>query len=210
MVSIALKGYARKIATQPDSRLPVTPEIMRLIKQNVRYFDSLSHNQLVLWSAFALMFFSFLRVSELLNLNSCDVAVFDSVIEIFIRRSKTDQFGRGEKITVRATDNSICPVRAIKKLLDSHGANLIPLSAPLLSLSGDSVLNRAQLVRALRFCLSSLPDSNLYNSHSYRIGAATTAAANGASLDVIKSVGRWKSSAYFGYIRQPRTAPRLC
>ena len=210
MVSVVLKGYARKMATKPDSRLPITPDIMRVIKQNIRYFDSSSHNQLVLWSAFALMFFSFLRVSELLNLNSCDVAVFDSVIEVHIKQSKTDQLCRGEKITVRATNNSICPVRAVRKLLESHIANLIPLSAPLLSLFGGSVLNRAHIVRALRFCLASLPDSSLYNTHSFRIGAATTAAANGASPDAIKAAGRWKSSAYFGYIRQPRTAPRLC
>ena len=39
-----------------------------------------------------------------------------------------------------------------------------------------------------------------YASHSFRIGAATTAAAAGLPAWMIKSLGRWSSNAYLSYI----------
>ena len=46
-----------------------------------------------------------------------------------------------------------------------------------------------------------------YASHSFRIGAATTAAATDIPAWLIKTLGRWSSNAYMDYIRCPRTAP---
>ena len=46
-------------------------------------------------------------------------------------------------------------------------------------------------------------DSSLYSGHSFRIGAASTAAANGIEDFLIQTLGRWKSSAYLAYIKIP-------
>jgi hypothetical protein len=43
--------------------------------------------------------------------------------------------------------------------------------------------------------------SNDYNAHSFRIGAATTAAMLGKNYDEIKYMGRWKSDSFKKYIR---------
>ena len=47
-------------------------------------------------------------------------------------------------------------------------------------------------------------DCRLYSGHSFRIGAATTAARHGLQDSLIKTLGRWESAAYSLYIRTPR------
>ena len=46
-------------------------------------------------------------------------------------------------------------------------------------------------------------DSDKYAGHSFRIGAASTAAAVGVEDSLIQTLGRWKSSAYLSYVRVP-------
>ena len=46
-------------------------------------------------------------------------------------------------------------------------------------------------------------DEKLYSGHSFRIGAATTAARGGIQDSLIKVLGRWQSAAYQIYIRTP-------
>ena len=43
-----------------------------------------------------------------------------------------------------------------------------------------------------------------YSGHSFRIGAATTAAQAGLEDSVVKTLGRWESAAYQQYIQTPR------
>ena len=47
-----------------------------------------------------------------------------------------------------------------------------------------------------------LPEQN-FAGHSFRIGAATTAASVGIEDSVIRTMGRWSSAAYLVYIRTP-------
>ena len=61
------------------------------------------------------------------------------------------------------------------------------------------------LVKKLREALGSTGmDVSGYSGHSFRIGAATTAAAVGIEDSMIKTLGRWESTAYLLYVRVSR------
>ncbi len=47
-------------------------------------------------------------------------------------------------------------------------------------------------------------DHSKYNGHSFRIGAATTAAAKGIEDSLIQTLGRWESLAYLQYVQIPK------
>ena len=68
-----------------------------------------------------------------------------------------------------------------------------------------SYLTRACSVQELkRASTTSGIDADKYNNHSFRIGAATTAAEKGIEDSRIQTLGRWKSTAYLLYVKLSR------
>ena len=213
-----LKGLKRQQACQgtpAKTRLPITPDILRSLKQ---LWDPSASNQDVamLWAACTLGFFGFLRCGEFTcpsrqaydpscHLSLEDVAIDSpttpSIMRVTLKQSKTDPFRQGVDIFLGATKNPLCPVMAMLAYLAIRGS----AAGPLFIRSNGSPLTRSFLVDSLKTALSQCGiDPAKYNGHSFRIGAATTAAACGIPDATIKMLGRWQSSAYSLYIRTPR------
>ena len=191
-------------------RLPITPNILRRIK---RVWASPTHGHKLLWAACLIAFFGFCRSGEItipqkgaydpkVHLSFRDVAVDQAsrprVVSLLLRRSKTDQSGRGVKIILGRTDHDLCPVGALMEYLMVRGSG----AGPLLQWSNGDPLTKTSLVTEVRQALHSagLPAKD-YAGHSFRIGAATSAAAAGVEDSTIQALGRWRSSAYLRYIR---------
>ena len=124
----------------------------------------------------------------------------DSASEIFQDRS----------IWARSYVNIIChrpenlPSEGNAHLL--QGERLLS-RGPLFVLADNRPLTRTSFVTMLRVVLGKLGlDSTLYAGHSFRIGAATTAAAAGLPDWLIQALGRWSSACYLRYIRVPLTS----
>lgn len=209
-----LKGIRRGGAALPKRhRLPITPDILRLIHQKWSQ-GVVCYNRVMLWAAFCLAFFGFLRAAEFTcNLNSdpslwlalADVQVDSHLnprcISIHLRHSKTDPFGAGVVLFLGATGCELCPVTSMLAFLAIRHSS----PGPLFVFQDGSPLSREGLVAALRQALDSVGISvSPFSGHSFRIGAATAAAKAGVSDSMIKILGRWKSSAFMGYIRTPR------
>ena len=78
---------------------------------------------------------------------------------------------------------------------------------PLFRFRDGRFLTKDLFIARVRTALSVIGyDESSYAGHSFRIGAATTAAERGIEDSVIKMLGRWESSAYQLYVRASQQA----
>ena len=196
-------------------RLPITPTILRQLKK-VWGASAEEHDTIMLWAASTTCFFGFLRIGEMTVPSShtydptthlafddlaLDTPVTPSVMEIRLKASKTDPFRKGISIFIGRTNNDLCPIAAMLAYIARRGGD----QGPLFRRSDGQPLTRSHFVTALRAGLTACGfDQSKYCGHSFRIGAATTAALQGIPDSTIKVLGRWESSAYQLYVRTPR------
>ena len=170
----------------------------------------------LIWAISSLAFFVFFRLGELLvdsatsyspstSLSWGDVAVDNirapSMLRVHLKQSKCDQFGKGVDIIVGRTLTAICPVGAVLDYIqlreDRPGAFFIN--------NKREPVTKSWLVQQIRRTLRvlGLPQGD-YAGHSFRIGAATSAAMAGIEDSKIQALGRWQSSAFLRYVRMSR------
>ena len=155
----------------------------------------------MLWAAFTMAFYGFLRASEFATpiLTWQHVQLVGNRYTVFLEQSKTDPFRCGHTITVHASGTSTCPVRALQLYADAVPEPRINL--PVFKGGRFSPLDRQHLTNTIRHLLRNTTYKHqCYSSHSFRKGAATTAAAAGLPDWLIKVLGRWSSNAYQLYI----------
>ena len=122
------------------------------------------------------------------------------VLAVFLRRSKTDPFGAGVHLYIGRTGDVLCPVTAVLGYL----AIRPPSIGPLFLFEDGIPLSRTRLITHMRAALSQAGVNTVgYSGHSFRIGAASTAARAGFSDSFIQTLGRWKSAAFSTYMRTP-------
>ena len=166
---------------------------------------------------FALAFFAALRVGEMTitagksstNLLLLRQVFFlkdsaDSIvgIKLSMRNYKHSDSSRSSDIIVYK-DKPVCAVTLLLDYLNARGRN----AGPLFCWPNNTAITRSYFTQCLSQALSfSGLDTELYKSHSFRIGAASWAAAKGMSDAQISAFGRWKSTAFLRYIRTPTLA----
>ncbi|XP_063786020.1 integrase/recombinase xerD homolog [Pseudophryne corroboree] len=203
----ALRGWAKEQLRFSDDRRPIDIGLLKDLVTAVSGI-ALGDYEINLFSlAFVLAFFGALRIGELVakskrsaetGVMAGDVVIKRDMMLVKIQRSKMDQLGKGKWISVPAhPEPSICPVKLAEIYCQNRPSggrqwlvhrDLIPLS-------------RFQFTSVFKKCLIALDlPLEQYGTHSFRIGAATCAAAAGSSGEEIKRLGRWKSDAYKGYI----------
>jgi len=194
-----LKGMRRRSPSRQDRRLPITPMVLRDIWGVVQKAPT-DYTNIMMWAACCLGYFAFLRCGEFTvngpfdpqkHLEVGDVAVDNyqepSMLSIFLKQSKTDQDRAGIKLCVGRTHQEMCPVVAILAYLAVRRTNA---TTALFIQEGGAPLSRVALVAWLKRTLSLAGiDASFFSGHSFRIGAASTAAARGLEDSTIEGGG---------------------
>ncbi|XP_076077485.1 integrase/recombinase xerD homolog [Mytilus galloprovincialis] len=207
-----IDGMARSKLKRPDSRLPITIDLLKNIIKILPAFCSSRYEAVLFSSAFSMGFFAFLRVGEMTT--ACgregsnhaikieNVEVTNHNIKIYLASSKTDQLGRGTSIFVaRQSDVGICLVKLLQEYLKIRPR----IRGQLYCHFNGSPMTRYQFSGILKQALGYIGfDQSKYGTHSFRIGSATSATMLGFSDEKIKVMGRWSSDTFKSYIRIPQ------
>ena len=215
-LQLLLKGIKRVQGAGQKVRLPITVPHLKLFYYQLAIPTTTSKDSIMLWAAMTLAFFGFLRLSELtcnsrfsseVHLTHTDLSFFPNMndaiyLSILIKASKTDPFRSGQRITVGRTNQAVCPVVAMRNYLSIKS----PPPGPLFTFESGKPLTKADLTAQTRSLLSLAGlDSSEYAGHSYRIGAATSAASVNIPPWLIKVMGRWSSDCFERYVKVPHS-----
>lgn len=210
--SMLIKGIQRSRPTRPDSRLPITLDILTKCIHTLRTNYQPPSTARTLDVMFILAFFGFLRCSELttsskfdpdINPTISDLSVLDSeTISYLIKQSKTDQAKKGHFIYIFKLSSPIQPYQAVLEHLRLRNSQAKSPREPLFIDDTKKPVSRFWFQKHLKSVLQSsgIPAKH-FSSHSFRIGAATSAAQKGLSKQQIQTLGRWSSEAFQSYIR---------
>ncbi len=157
--------------------------------------------------ALLMAFYGFLRCGEYTtrslsfnpqhDLTFSDLTIKEHMHSIFLKHSKTDRSYQGTHVIMVKTNTIFCP--SMMKFL--HLRPLAHPSCPLVIVDGYKPMTRSWFSSKLRdLCLSCGLPPECYSPHSWRIGAATTAALY-LLTSTLKSLSPWSSSAYQCYVR---------
>ncbi len=224
-----MRGVKRaegRVGVAKQEGRPITPCLLLKIKS---VWDPKANDAdvVMLWAACCLAYFGFMRVGELTvpndeayeastHLSWGDISVDNpsapTCMEVRLKASKTDPFRHGISLFIGKVPSQLCPMSAMLAYLTARSND----EGPLFRYLDGRLLTRQRLVASVREALEEAGvDPGRYNGHSFRIGAATTAAARGLEDSTVRTLGRWKSLAYLEYIKIPREqlatyTARLC
>ena len=194
-----LGGYD-KLNKRCDIRKPITHDILIQLSDALVHICSSKYEDIMFKVAFALAFSAFLRVGEITvtqyrndqnTLKYSDITLDENkgVLYVNVRFSKTDQTGKSTTLIVQEKPlKSICPLNTLKQYFKMRP---VDKNGPVVChLNGYSV-TRYQFYSVLRSALRFL-NMNVkeFNTHSFRIGAATSAFVNVKSEEEIIKLGR--------------------
>lgn len=200
-VTVIMRGIRRQRKTRPGQKEPITREFLGEILLR------LQEDMLVNIRDRALLLLGYagaFRQSELTSLDVSDVQLRLDEMIVTLRKSKTDQEGRGivKRIPRVAATPKMCPVNALEQWLaalaaDSHGEIT---GGPLFRKidrwghAAQSRMNPRSVAFIVKRDLPLSADSAQFGGHSLRAGFVTQAAQDGTPEYEIQEVTKHKSA----------------
>ncbi|XP_061170025.1 uncharacterized protein LOC133179252 [Saccostrea echinata] len=215
-----LRGIKRlQSNVSKPKRFPVTYQILcqMVNRLNGSIFSPFIDFMLSCCSLMA--FFGFLRCGEFTvksrNVDNDFLRMRDVIVQrdklsyiLCLKYSKTDPFRQGVFIHVFNNEHTK-PVNIMHEYCQLRISQGAEPNSPLFVDSDGSPLSRNQFISYIRHVMAVLGyDDAKYCGHSFRIGAATSAAEAGIENHLIQTLGRWSSNCYM-YVRYIRTDEKV-
>jgi len=198
-----MEAAKRKTKTKINRKDPITTDIMVEVCKKFKTSSSLIDLRDL--TLMAVSYAGFLRFDEAVSLKRRDIKFDAGHMELFIEKSKTDQFRDGNKVFVASGRTAACPVTLMKNYLDRISAEqewfiFRPAYKGKVTTSLIKKNKKLSYTRA-RECikkkLQSVDEARNLNIglHSFRAGGATAAANNHADERLLQKHGRWSAAA---------------
>lgn len=204
----------QKRGTKPDFRQPITIDILHKLVVSLPKTCPSYYEHVMFKSMYLLAFHAFLRIGEITYNGNADNVLqlsnvkffklgntYPSKLEISFGSYKSHYNCTPVTLSIPVFEKEeFCPVLALFQYLKLRRAREGPLY----------VQPNQKAVSYQNFCyilkqtlLVAQCNPSMYKSHSFRIGAASTAASQGVPEADIQAMGRWHSNAFKRYIRVP-------
>ncbi|CAC5382734.1 unnamed protein product [Mytilus coruscus] len=204
LISSIVESARRTLSRPIKKKEPVTPDIM--IKLFARYNTSNRTLKDLRLLTICSLAYTVLRFNELCNIKAKHISFCDGYIDIFVERSKTDCYRKGNHVFKSKLESPQCPVALLSNYVDVANIDMKSDIYIFTSISFFKSRNVFSL-RKKNVCLSytrtreivsmALADFGCsitdFGLHSFRAGGASAAAQNGISDRLFKMHGRWKS-----------------
>lgn len=201
VVRATMRGIRRTLGTAQREARPILKDDLFQMLEQMGDSPKDVRDKALLLIGFAGAF----RRSELVGLDVADIEHVRQGLVVLLRRSKTDQEGRGRTIGVPFGRTRWCPVKHLTEWLDYAGIEDGPIFRSLnrhghianQRLSGEAV---SAIVKHRAEAASF--DPNAYSGHSLRAGLATSAVIAGVStLSIRRTTGHASDVMLARYVR---------
>nr|WP_243980502.1 site-specific integrase [Methylobacterium sp. E-045] len=207
-VHAVMKGIRRRAGMVATPKAAATVDVLTAMLMHVPPGLAGKRDKALLALGFAGAF----RRSELVALDVADLREDAEGLRVLVRRSKTDQEGKGVEKAI-PHGRFIRPVALVRDWLDAAGITEGPVFRPvsrsgrvrgLASLATPPRLTTQAVADIIkRYALAAGLDASTFGAHSLRAGYITTAAERGADLArIMDQSGHRDPRTVLGYIRR--------
>ena len=207
VVKLTFEGCRRTSSKPVIKKLPITSAILEKIVDFYQENDNLKSVRVC--TLCILGFSGFFRFSELASIQMNDLCFHDNFVSVRIKHSKTDQHNQGATTDIARTNNKLCPVSWLSKLIAMSGLTFSSKeyvftrikfcknTNKYLVADSNKPLSYTRAREILQEALENVgEDKRLFGLHSLRSGGASAFANSDGICDpmLLNKHGRWKSS----------------
>ncbi len=202
LVKAALRGLQRRSGVAQDQAAPLMVEDLWAVLDKTGESNRDQRDRALLLIGFA----GGLRRSELVGLDIADLEFVREGLVVTLRRSKTDQEGRGRRIGIPHARGRWCPVREVQAWIETADIEEGSLFRSLRKggkISHDRLSGEAVSVLIKRHVGKIGLDPAKFSGHSLRAGFVTSAARAGIATHLIRQqTGHASEATMSQYIRE--------